>query len=211
MCVVIIRGTHEELNSLRVSGIKACIFFDVLTDCSTNTLVIKSSIVGNCVRVHQQTVVSDDRNTSFFRLSLYVYQSVRVDGSDNQAVYAGCNHVLDLGNLCLHVVLCILKVYFIAKSLKLSLHVSAVVDPSLGRLGRHCHANLLAAGCLCCCRRLIYCRVSRVSRICRICRRSCPLRCGSSLFCSRRSCCFFSRTATAYEHGSNHCYAQKCA
>ena len=207
MCVVIIRGTHEELDGLRVCRIKTCIFLNVLTDCGTNALVIESSVVGNCIRVHQQTVVSDDRNACLFRLSLYINQSVRVDRSDNQAVYAGSDHVLNLGNLCLYIILCVLKVYLVAKSLELSLHVSAVVDPSLGRLGRHCHANLLAASCcrsiccgsfLCVCCRSICCR--SFLRIC----------CRSSLSCCR-SCCLCLAAATAYKHGSNHCYTQKCA
>ncbi len=207
MRIVIIRGTHEELDGLRVRRIKTCIIHNVLADCGTNTLVIKCSVVRNRIRIHQQTVVSDDRNARLFRLSLYINQSGRVDRSDNQAVHAGSDHILNLGNLHLYIVLSILKVYLITKRLKLCLHVSAVVDPSLGRLGRHRHTNLAAAGRNCCC--LVHCRVSRILSRCRFLScRSLLSRCRS--FC-RRSRRLFRTAATAYKHGSYHCYAQKCA
>ena len=41
-------------------------------------------------------------------------EGVAVDGGDDQHLAAVCDHVLDLGNLCLYIVLCVLKVYLIS-------------------------------------------------------------------------------------------------
>src|SRR5699024_8947180 len=101
-------------------------------------------VVGNSVGVHQQTVIGDDRDAGSLGLGFYSSQSAGVNGGNDQAVHHLSNHVLNLGDLHLHVILGVLQDDLVAEALQLSLHVGAVIDPALGRLGGHRNTDGLA-------------------------------------------------------------------
>ena len=133
MCIVIIRRSHKELNRVGLCCVsQILLLFDIFSDCCSNSLIVKGCIIGNGISIHQQTVICDDRNSCILCLFLNIDKCGRIDGCDNQTVYTACDHVLDLGNLCLYIVLCVLKVYLISKILQLCFHVGTIVDPSLG-------------------------------------------------------------------------------
>ena len=143
--VVVVGGAHEELNSVGLGGVGQILgLLDVLADCPANAFVIEGSVVGNSVGVHQQTVVSDDGDAGGLSLSLNAGQSAGVDGGNNQNVNLLGDHVLNLRNLSLNVVLSVLQFNIEALGFQLSLHVAAVLDPTLRGLGGHCDADGLA-------------------------------------------------------------------
>ena len=143
--VVVVGGAHEELDGVGFGGVSQILsLLDVLADGPAHALVIEGSVVGNSVGVHQQTVISDDGDTGFLSLSLNAGQSAGVDSGDNQNVNLLGDHVLDLRNLSLNVVLTVLQDDIEALGFQLSLHVAAVLDPTLGGLGGHGDTDGLA-------------------------------------------------------------------
>ena len=143
MGIVVIGRACKEFN---VKGAFAVLqthgSFYILANCNANTLVVKGSIVRNCIGIHQQTVISNDGDAGGLGLCQNIDQRTGVDGSNHQAVCSVGNHILQLRNLCLNIVFGILKVNLIPKCFQFFFHVSAVLNPALRRLGRHCHANL---------------------------------------------------------------------
>ena len=140
--VVVARVACYHFNVERsVLVLKIQSVYKEFTLCLTYQVVIEGCIVGNCIRVHDQTVICDNRDACFFCLCKNGSKGVAVDGSNNQKLVAVSDHVLDLGSLCSGIISCILKVYYVAFFFQLSLHVFAVLVPSLKILCRHCNAD----------------------------------------------------------------------
>src|SRR5690606_4869731 len=91
--------------------------------------------------VADQPVVGDDRDVVVGRVLQLGGDRGAVDRGDDQQARALGDLVVDLVGLGGDVVLCVLEVDLVAEFLELLLEVVAVVDPALGRAGRHRDAD----------------------------------------------------------------------
>ena len=117
---------------------------DVLALQGAHGVVIEGHIVGHVV-VHDQTVIGDDGDTGFTGLIHDGVQSLTVDGGHHQQVHAVGDHVLNVADLTVGVVVGIGQDGLIAGVLKLLIQIRTVAVPALQRLGRHGDTDLLAA------------------------------------------------------------------
>ncbi len=88
-----------------------------------------------------QPVVGDDGDVGVGGLLEDVGEGLAVDGGDDQGVHALRDHVLDLRDLLVRVVLAVLERGAVPRLLQDLRHVPAVGYPALGRLGGHRHPD----------------------------------------------------------------------
>ncbi|OPZ69836.1 MAG: hypothetical protein BWY81_00248 [Firmicutes bacterium ADurb.Bin467] len=80
--------------------------------------------------VHEQAVVRDDDDAQLLRVLEHVREGRSVDRGDDERVDALRQHVLDLRDLRVNVVLGVLQVALVAQRLEAGLQVVAVVNPA---------------------------------------------------------------------------------
>src|SRR5699024_1777444 len=151
VCVVVVWCSRNDLQierSFFLFQIQS--FHDIFALFLAYHIVIESSIIGNCVRFHQQTVISDNRDACLFCLAQRLSERTSVDRSDYKDIASVGDHVLNLRYLSSNVVGRILKVYFVSCLFQRFLHVVAVLIPSLKILGGHRNAYKLSAALFFC-------------------------------------------------------------
>ena len=115
---------------------------DILALQGTDGVVIKGHVVGNVV-IHDQTVISDDGNASLAGLVHHGVQGLAVDGGHHQQIHALSDHVLDVADLTVGIVVGVSNDGLIAGALELLIQVRAVTVPPLQGLGGHGQTDLL--------------------------------------------------------------------
>ena len=141
--VVIIERSRRDFEVVRAFAFfQAEFLFNILPLNLADTVVIKRCIVVDSIRVHDQAIVRDDLAPSSFCFIENGREGTTIDSTDYDDLAALRDHVLDLRNLRLNLVLCELEIYIIAFCFKLGFHVSTILIPALQGLCRHRDAYL---------------------------------------------------------------------
>lgn len=138
--VVVVRGPGEQLDVERAllgAGLQPELVEDVAGLELADLLVVERGVVVDVRSAEDEPVVRDDLDALLPRLVQYVAECAAVDGGDDEDVHALGDHVLDLGDLLVDVVLAVLQIRLVAELLELGGHVLAVGYPAFGRFGRH--------------------------------------------------------------------------
>jgi hypothetical protein len=151
--VSVVGGTTEEFNVEGTNtsggcfaGFEAEAFEELGALNDADAKVIEGGVVIDVGGLGDQAVVGDDEDASIMSLLEHVGHGRAINGGDDENVRALGDHVFDLSQLIVDVVISKLQVGLVAKCFEGFDHALAVGDPAGRSLGRHRNAYHFGSG-----------------------------------------------------------------